>query len=827
MSMAKELSELVGAPVERCEEAMSRCDGDRERATDYVLTHEDESETFWIPQALKKIDFERWGDKLVKVDEETLSVIMAESLGSGIPFTDSTFPPNDASLFFDPVSARTSWKCHDCNRDNPLPSDQVMDTYRRSHPSNEQVGELFQFIAKTNPALAIQLQSNPVMASRLLAQSFSSTVSVSPLTCQFCRGTFPLGLIDSRPVEWLRPVNIRDDVTAQYGSGAPWKLVRDSVRPDDVRQGAIGNCWFVGALAILARQKPMLIGKNLPYFQEFNECGAYLVRLCKDGLWRNVIVDDFLPCNRNKSLCYTTASRRQLWVPLIEKAAAKLSGGYEGMHSGTLCEAFSLLTGFATERELLTDDISADESDLLWARIVSGHSAGYLVGLACAQKPRSPQITQFRDKGLQAPHAYVVLDTAEVKGARLVQLGNPWGDRSPSTWKGAWGNQSIEFRSAVRDKLLPPPTNEVNSNGEFWMTWEDLLIHFATIEICRTADKDLVHEERLQGWLPAVTGLGDVFQFETRASTIGKIRVDISLYQESNIVRESARGAVSTNIDIGFVVIDSTNSIHHYHERKYLPEVSVEVFLDPNRKYTIVPLSFANGLLPEHRKVTIALRTTALDLVSSLIKTRASAEIIRRAFIGASKTVTPEEKELLPGVVLSTVKDGSGICIICENRTTCLSAEIMVDAEESSGLESSRGTLFCTDVIPPGQRSILLVLTHKRGGNGQYRFAVRYAAGISPTASRESHAPPLKESDDSPDFLDLHACVPMNRDELLRLDDLMRTNRDPKLFPLLVNLGMKKSEAISRLRTEYVSAGIDLEEANIIASEEAEFMYLP
>ena len=46
-----------------------------------------------------------------------------------------------------------------------------------------------------------------------------------------------------------------------------------------------------------------------------------------------------IPC-----LAYLKAARRQLWVPLIEKAAAKLHGSYEALEGGTFMEAFSMLT---------------------------------------------------------------------------------------------------------------------------------------------------------------------------------------------------------------------------------------------------------------------------------------------------------------------------------------------------------------------------------------------------------------------------------------------------------------------------------------------------
>jgi len=43
------------------------------------------------------------------------------------------------------------------------------------------------------------------------------------------------------------------------------------------------------------------------------------------------------------TLSYLNCARRQLWVPLLEKASAKLFGSYGGLVSGTFSEALQVL----------------------------------------------------------------------------------------------------------------------------------------------------------------------------------------------------------------------------------------------------------------------------------------------------------------------------------------------------------------------------------------------------------------------------------------------------------------------------------------------------
>ncbi len=63
--------------------------------------------------------------------------------------------------------------------------------------------------------------------------------------------------------------------------------------PDHVRQGAMGDCWFLSALAVVA-EKPYLIQRILPH-DHINNVGCYEVNFCLDGKWTNVIVDSLLP----------------------------------------------------------------------------------------------------------------------------------------------------------------------------------------------------------------------------------------------------------------------------------------------------------------------------------------------------------------------------------------------------------------------------------------------------------------------------------------------------------------------------------------------------
>lgn len=66
------------------------------------------------------------------------------------------------------------------------------------------------------------------------------------------------------------------------------------VTPCSIKQGVLGDYWFVSALATLAEEPSMV--KRLFLTTAYSEAGFYRVKICKNGCWQTVTIDDYFPC---------------------------------------------------------------------------------------------------------------------------------------------------------------------------------------------------------------------------------------------------------------------------------------------------------------------------------------------------------------------------------------------------------------------------------------------------------------------------------------------------------------------------------------------------
>ncbi|TPP64985.1 Gill-specific calpain [Fasciola gigantica] len=277
------------------------------------------------------------------------------------------------------------------------------------------------------------------------------------------------------PYEWLRPHQL---------TSSP-KFVADGISRFDVKQGEIGDCWLLAAVASLSMHRELL-ENVIPAGQSFDEqaygdyfpyCGMFWFRLWRFGDWIDVVVDDRLP-SRNRHLVFMHSSdRREFWSALLEKAYAKVIGSYGLMRGGCTAEAMEDFTGGLTE----IVDLGDKTPPRLFRNMVRSHARSSL--MACSID--SEVIEGDGPMGLITGHAYSVTDVCVMKTNRgpleMVRLRNPWGNEKE--WYGPWSDQSSEWKS-----ISPQERQRIGltfeNDGEFWMTFSDFSRYFSRLEFC-------------------------------------------------------------------------------------------------------------------------------------------------------------------------------------------------------------------------------------------------------------------------------------------------------------------------------------------------------
>ncbi|KAK4501458.1 hypothetical protein PRZ48_007267 [Zasmidium cellare] len=225
-----------------------------------------------------------------------------------------------------------------------------------------------------------------------------------------------------------------------------------------IEQGNIGDCWWMSAIAALCSRSDLLRKVCVAWDQD---CGVYGFVFYRDGAWIHTVVDDCLYLTdkdyisskeaklNNDSFSGRTTFQRgssalhfakcvnsdYIWLPLLQKAYAKVHGDYQALISGYAKEGMVDITGGIGEG-IPTEDTK--DRERLWQELYKMHEE------------------------------------------------NPWGGKN-GRWQGDWGIGSRKWDLISMWWLQPHGIED----GVFYMTFEAVLEIFCGISRITVFDESI------------------------------------------------------------------------------------------------------------------------------------------------------------------------------------------------------------------------------------------------------------------------------------------------------------------------------------------------
>ena len=246
----------------------------------------------------------------------------------------------------------------------------------------------------------------------------------------------------------------------------------DDIKPLSLKQGFLSGTFFFNALLCLA-EKPLYINRLFSQ-DKISSCGAYGVWLQKDGCWKELIVDELIPVFRQNdgiSFAGFQSTRKEMWPFLLEKAYAKLWGGYKNIQYGNSHYLLRELTGAPYT---LFKDFSNQE--LLWERLQAAQERNWLL-TASSDSSYGASLGVAREK------VYCIKDLQEIsdhlgKNTRIIRVADP---QKSVKWTGPWSSGSVEWTSK-HQKLMQ------NTGECFWISLQDFTRMFDTLGVFMIED---------------------------------------------------------------------------------------------------------------------------------------------------------------------------------------------------------------------------------------------------------------------------------------------------------------------------------------------------
>ena len=262
-----------------------------------------------------------------------------------------------------------------------------------------------------------------------------------------------------------------------------------------IKRGIIKDRFFISAFIMLFRRREEFFTDLIldpEHLEENINAGFIGFTFFIDGEWKNVTIDTTIPKQGDDISLTSIETGNAYWMSLFEKAYAKAFKSYAVLEMKGIGDflvdftgGWSKMTEFSNNKDMGFDE---NKKKSLFEEIQRALEIKSLVGCMKYDKTKEKEDLEneeneegVEDEAIAPNYMYNILDAREDNGMKLIYLVNYWP-------KGKWtSSYSVEDETWEANKALAERLNyQVSqSDGTFWMSFDDWLTYFNRIYYCR------------------------------------------------------------------------------------------------------------------------------------------------------------------------------------------------------------------------------------------------------------------------------------------------------------------------------------------------------
>ena len=332
-------------------------------------------------------------------------------------------------------------------------------------------------------------------------------------------------------IKWLRPNDIfKNEKYFLFND-------KSNINISSIKQGNIADCYFISSIIGLAKV-PNLIN-NLFKIKEINSKGYYEVILFIDGQFQIVIIDDYLPIINDNEFCFSPSINNEIWLCLLEKAWAKVNGGYANIIKGYAHHVFETLTGFPSLKLMH----SSYEDSYIWEYIINSCKSRYII--------TSTSKDNLKEKGIENNHSYTLIDYYELKDNnkkyKIFKL------RDPHANKIVFEKSKENFM--IVENLMKLDIKE--EDGILYISFDDYCKYFSFTNVCYFIENSYSKKIKIEG---NEVHKGNIFNIYLKEDGI----LSINLIKKNWIFNREAKKSLLPSF-IYMIKYNPENNANYYH----------------------------------------------------------------------------------------------------------------------------------------------------------------------------------------------------------------------------------------------------------------------